>query len=272
MRARSRLFVHRAAAVRRVALGVVVPLATVGLGACGSDDDVGDTLPPISVTSTTAVTATVPPTVPATAPPTIAPTVAPTQPPPTLPPTSTTSTTSPTTTVAVTTTTVSARAASLVLRDNGLGDALFGVDADEVVAYVRSILGTPTADTGWADPFSAFGVCPGTEVRGVTWNDLTLLFSDSSVVTSGHRHFFSYSYGPAFGSTIDPAGPKTATGISVGSTVAELKAAYPGVVVTPADDIFESNFYVKDTLTGFLTGATDADTVLSITGGIGCGE
>ena len=158
------------------------------------------------------------------------------------------------------------------MRQDGLGDAVFGAQADEVIDYIRSIAGPPTSDSGWADPFSAFGVCPGTEVRGVTWGDLLVLFSDDSAVASGRRHFFSYSYGPAFADTPRPAAMRTPEGITVGSSLAELRSAYPTVVVTPGDEIFGPHFHVTDNLNGFLTGETDADIVESIVGGVGCGE
>ena len=54
--------------------------------------------------------------------------------------------------------------AELVLRANGLGDAVFGADPDGVIAYVTSIIGPSTVDTGWVDPLSV-GACPGTEFR-----------------------------------------------------------------------------------------------------------
>ena len=164
------------------------------------------------------------------------------------------------------------KGAALVLRETGLGDAVFGADPDEVIAYVRAILGAPTADSGWADPLSTFGVCPGTEVRGVTWGDLTLLFTDESIVTSGRQHFFTYTYGPAFSASIDPDGLTTPNGITVGSSVADLKAAFPGIVVYPGDDIVDASFYVNDNLTGFLTGTSDTDAIETIFGGVPCGE
>ena len=164
------------------------------------------------------------------------------------------------------------KSATLVLKENGLGDAVFGADADEVVDYINSIAGTPTSDSGWADPFSAFGVCPGTEVRGVTWGDLLVLFSDESLVATGRRHFFSYSYGPPFTSSPRPAGMRTPNGVTLGSTVAELRAAHPDVIVTPGDEIFGPSFHVNDNFNGFLTGGSDDDRLETIIGGVGCGE
>lgn len=233
----------------------VVAACSLALAACGGDDDAApSTLAPttIAATSTTAAPSTT-----AAAVTTVA--------------TTTSSTTSTTTPASTTTSTTTPAAAALVLRDNGLGDALFGTEPEEVIRYVQAVLGPPTADSGWADPFSAFGVCPGTEVRGVTWADLTLLFSDESTVAAGRRHFFNYVYGPAFGVSIQPEGMRTDTGIGIGSTVAELRAAYPTVRVFPPD-IADAYFVVDENLSGFLSGTTDADTVRSVIGGIGCGE
>lgn len=263
-------------------LGVVSAVGMLVVASCGEDSSsTASTLRPIVTTST--VAATVAPLA-TNAPVTVGP--APASPATTVPATTVPATTVPAdsstapASAAATTTAVPATVApttipagaALVLRSNGVGDAAFGADDDEVVAYIRSILGTPTADSGWADPFSSFGVCPGTEVRGVTWGDLTLLFSDESVVATGRRHFFTYNYGPAFSAGIDPAGLATTDGLTVGSTVAELRSVFPLVVVNPGDEIFASNFYIDDNFTGFLTGPTDADTIVSITGGIGCGE
>jgi hypothetical protein len=226
---------------------------------CGSDSSSSTTTMQALVT-TSAPPTTVAPPVTTAAPVTAAPTTA--------APTSTS-----TTTLTSSTTTSSSvpAGAALVLRDDGLGDALFGADADGVIDYITSVLGVPTDDSGWADPFEYFGICPGTEVRGVTWGDLQLLFSDESIITSGRRHFFNYVYGPASGSSIAPVGMQTADGIGVGATVGELRAAYPNVQIYP-EEIYGPYFVVNDNLSGFLTGVTDADQVISFIGGIGCGE
>lgn len=236
---------------------VIVPalVLTGVLAACGGDDDTVETLPTLLPTSST-----------------VAATTTTAAPPTTVAPTTSTSTTSTTTTVAPTTTsTTVSPAAALVLRADALGDAVFGADPESVIDYVRSILGPPTADSGWADPFSAFGVCPGTEVRGVTWDDLTLLFSDDTPVLSGRRHFFSYVYGPAFGATIEPVGMRTDLGIGVGSTVGELRFTYPDVQLNEAD-FAGPWFAIEDQLTGGITGTADTDVVISVVGGYPCGE
>jgi hypothetical protein len=140
-----------------------------------------------------------------------------------------------------------------------------------VVGYVRSILGASTTDSGWVDP-STFGACPGTEVRIVTWNDLSLYFSDQSIVAQGFRHFMSYTYGPPFAAQINPLGLATADGIAVGSTVGALKATYPSVVLNPGDELSGPTFFITEGLFGYLTGTSDADVVTEFVGGFGCGE
>jgi hypothetical protein len=161
--------------------------------------------------------------------------------------------------------------AALVLRDNGLGSAAFGADPDGVIGYVSSVLGKPTVDSGWIDPLSQ-GSCPGTELRTVSFGDLALSFSDESTVASGRRHFFSYSYGPAFGAAISPGGLATEAGLSVGTTVAQMKGTYPTATINPGDDTSPPTFAVSPGLTGLLTGITDTDTVSELQGGFGCGE
>lgn len=184
--------------------------------------------------------------------------------------TSTTST-STTSTVPATTTTIPA-VQGLGLTAQGLGDLLFGADADEVINYVNSILGKPTTDSGWTDPVSAGGTCPGTQIRFTTWNDLSLFFTDQSPAATGIKHFAGYTYGPAFAATIDPFGLTTANGVQVGSTVKQLKAAYPSAKVNPGDQLSGPQFVIEVGLSGFLTGTTNADTIISFVGGFSCGE
>ena len=106
----------------------------------------------------------------------------------------------------------------------------------------------------------------------MAWGDLTLLFGDDSVVTSSRRHFFTWTLGPAFGGTIQPAGMVTDADLGVGATVAQLRGAYPDIRIVPGDENLGPNFVVSDELTGELTGTGDTDRVLSLSGGIPCGE
>jgi hypothetical protein len=219
--------------------------------ACGGGGDAADTLP----TTTSVAVATTSSTIVGDA-------------------TTTTVSTTSTTTASTTSTTSTTvpTAAELILRNDSLGTALFGTDPDGVVRYVSSIIGDPTADTGWVDPISLGAPCPGSEVRFVTWGDLVLFFTDDSPVSRGTRHFASYAYGPPFAAEIEPLGLLTSAGISVGSTVRDLLVAHPEAIVNPEDELTGPSFQIAEGLFGFLTGIGDGDTIISFVGGFGCGE
>jgi hypothetical protein len=183
---------------------------------------------------------------------------------------STTTSTTSTTTSTSTTTTVPA-VKGLTLSHSGIGDASFGADADGVVTYVNSVLGQPTSDSGWVDPTSTGKTCSGTEVRFVVWRDLSLYFTDQSSYVKGLRHFASYTYGPAFGATIDPNGLVTDNGVGVGSTVAALKKAYPGVAIAGSNPTTPTaRFSIQVGLVGTLSGTHPTDLITSFVGGQAC--
>lgn len=229
---------------RRLAPSVVLLLALV-VGACSKEST---STPTSEATSTTAAAATTSSS-------------------------STSTSTSSTSTTSTSTSTTVAAVEGLGLSATGLGDALFGADADGVVDYVKAILGPSDTDTGWIDPTSSGGACPGTQVRFVTWDDLSLFFTDESPAASGIRHFASYSYGPAFSSAgIRPYGLATDAGISVGAPVSLLQATYPTGVLSPGDEIFPATFHIEDGLIAYLTDATPTGTVTEFVGGFGCGE
>lgn len=152
----------------------------------------------------------------------------------------------------------------------------FGTDDDAAIAAISAALGPPTEDSGWIDAFSVYGTCPLPVVRGVHWGDLVGLFTEAATdfASAGTPHFFSWYY--ATGTDPDLA---TDTGISIGATVAQLQAAYPGptFVLVPweFDDtqgIWSTRQFDPEQLYGFTTGLGAADTVTAINGGTGCGE
>ena len=177
------------------------------------------------------------------------------------------------TTVAPATTTTVPVGAALTLRSDGIGDALFGAEPESVIDYVNGVLGAPTTDSGWVS--APERTCPGTEVRSLSWGDLSLLFGDQSTVSSGRRHFFNWSYGPArAGAVIVPAGVTTAAPgrIGVGSTVAQLRAAYPTAIISAGDEIVGPSAAISDGLFAFLSNPMSTGVVISLVGGFGCGE
>ena len=231
---------------RRVA-GPLIVASLLTLASCGGGGGSDDTLTPL-VTTGAPIAATT-----------------------TSPATTSTSSTSSTSTSTSTTTTTIVEGAELFLRSDGLGSIRFGVEPDGVVDYVSSLLGDPDSDTGYIDSFSEFGTCPGTEVRGVRWGDLLLLFGDESDFDSGRRHFYQWQFGPQTGSPLRPNGPLTDGGIGLGATVADIREVYPDVQIFD-DDIFGPGFELEPLLWGTLTGSGDSGRVIALVGGTPCGE
>ncbi len=191
--------------------------------------------------------------------------------------TTSTASTSTTSTTTTTTTTTTVPAGPLLLGPEGVGEVLFGIGADEAIAALTALLGPPDDDSGWVDSFSQFGTCPGTVVRGLQWGRLQVLFSDGPTEwgPEGWRHFFAYVASEFLGPN-DTPDMATAAGISLGSSVAELQEAYGGVLDLVDDPIYGA-LYSVDELPGhpqwgFLSGLGPADRVVSIHGGIGCGD
>ena len=156
-----------------------------------------------------------------------------------------------------------------VLGADGLGAVPFGADPEQTITFVTSVVGAPTADTGWVDPFD-IGPCGGTRIRQVNWNQLQLEFGDVSGVTEGRDHFYAFFYGVEGSSSPQPAGLKTAQGIGAGSSVAALLAAYPGTTLLQGDEFIGPSFNVNDNLAGRISGTADDDVVEAIIGGRPC--
>jgi hypothetical protein len=249
---------------RRVAAVAALALVAV-VSACSSDDESGSsTLAEPTTTVISPTTSSVPESTAAPttrAPVTVAPTTDPAP------------QSSAPTTVAVTTTTEPIALQELILTGEGLGSAQFGADPDGVITYVTSILGSPTDDTGWVDPF-AFAACDGTIARRVDWGALSLLFTDLSPLANGRRHFIGYEYGRVGQVGDDPVGLHTPGGITLGSRVVDLLAEFPEATVNPGEtDInIPDNFFVSTVFYGLLTGVTPDDYVTVLFGGYGCGE
>jgi hypothetical protein len=174
----------------------------------------------------------------------------------------------------VTTTTEAPAIQELLLRGDGLGSARFGAAPDGVIAYVTSILGGNTADTGWVDPYT-FGDCsPATVARKVDWGVLSLIFSDLSSYANGRRHFIGWEYGLVGQIGDEPVGLRTPGAMTLGSRVVDLLAEFPEAGVNQGENDLNipPNFYVSDNFRGLLTGTSDDDFVTVIFGGYGCAE
>jgi len=252
--------------MKRVILVVVV--AALVAAACAPSSESATTSEPQVSTTTVPVTTT---TVPVTT------TTVPVTTTTSAPVTTTTVPATTTTTVPVTTTTAPGGTVELNWPGIQAGPTWvwLGMMEDDAIAAVTAVLGSPTDDSGWVDSFSQYGTCPGSTVRGVHWGDFIMLFTqaDTDFWIGGVPHFFAYYYA---GTT-----PllKTTEGITIGSTLEELEAAYGGPELVIDENPFDPSAgfwkYRLSTwlgMSGGLTGRTPTDTVLSINGGQGCGE
>jgi hypothetical protein len=173
-----------------------------------------------------------------------------------------------TATTEASTSTTGATASDLVLRGDGLGLVALGADPAEAMAAVVAALGDPSADSGWQPAGSSpYGTCPGTEVRGVEWGHLVLLFTDGATAHGSGPHLFAWRISgspPALG---------TANGFGYQATVVDAEELYPGAVeVVPADEPFPGFLRVAadgGTITAYLD---EADVVTNLEAGAACGE
>jgi hypothetical protein len=172
--------------------------------------------------------------------------------------------------------------APVVLRGDGLGAVRFGAPVDEVIAGLTLRWAPPTSDTGWVDAGSSpFGICPGKEVRAVGWRGFSVLFSDGPTPhgPAGRPHFFTWEYRvddperPA----PDPGGSRprlrTANGISVGATVAQLRRAYGNRLQLVAELPGRPGFQVQlpeGNILGSVTTLEPRGVALNLLSGGGC--
>lgn len=190
------------------------------------------------------------------------------------------STTTTTTTTDTSTTTTAAGDGELVLSEgavvSGGAEVPFGTGVDAAIAAISASLGDPTEDSGWIDAFSVYGTCPLPVVRAVHWEGFIALFTqaETDFAAAGTPHFFSWYYPSG-----DDIGLETDAGVGIGSTVADLEAAYagPAFVLTPWEfdedqGIWSTRQFDVEQLYGFTTGFAPGDTVTAINGGTGCGE
>jgi hypothetical protein len=203
-------------------------------------------------------------------------------------------TTAPTTTAPPSSSTAAARPTSeVVLRPDGLGVAAFGSGRQQALAALRRKLGPPDETGAWTGA-TPFGTCPG-DTRAARWGRLYVLFTNGPTRygPSGTWHLFAYQVDAVQRTKVDPqyAGPtpppeppplrgyspETAAGIGFGSTLAELRAAYPGRVSTSYGTPggvhrFRIRLDAAGELSGTLSGGTAAATVTGLTAGQRCGE
>ncbi len=140
--------------------------------------------------------------------------------------------------------------AEMELKAGGLDNLVFDSPSAEVIAAVKTRFGAPEKD--------GQVTCDSGSDRTVAWPAISLVFAEDKWV------------GYSFESTTDRAA--TDKGIRVGSTVAELKAAYPSVKLDETSLGIEwfVEFDAERFLSGSVSGLTNGDKVDRISSGDIC--
>jgi hypothetical protein len=123
---------------------------------------------------------------------------------------------------------------TLALEPFGLGDARFGDPPETVIAALTGLLGEPISDETQTGTMPDGIGGENTTLRDLRWQGLLVSFTDWSPAGTGPMHFARWI-------ASEPVGPNatafaTPEGVRVGSTVADLTAAYGPDVVTADDD------------------------------------
>ena len=151
----------------------------------------------------------------------------------------------------------------LVLEPDGIGMARFGDPGGHIVEMLTGSLGLPNEDA--TIPCSG----PVAEMRAVRWGDLTLFLSEDAFV--GYIDTMYYpNDAPALA-------PKTAEGVGIHTTRADLVAAYRDRVTFADVPDMGPNDAVeyridRGELNGLLEGAGEDGVVITVRAGQGCFE
>jgi hypothetical protein len=156
---------------------------------------------------------------------------------------------------------------ALALRGDGLGVVDFGAEPESAIAAVAAELGDPRTDTGWEPSSSAYGTCPGEQIRGVEWDGLVLLFTDGDTAQGTGEHLFTWRVTGA------PPAVATVKGLGFGATAADAEELYPGDVETVvAEEPFPA-FLEIQAEGGLVRAYLDGDdSITNLEAGTACGE
>ncbi len=181
--------------------------------------------------------------------------------------TDTTTSSVPLTTASTAPTTTTARLTkeAIVLAANGVGPLEFGTNAAHTIARFMQALGEPEKNT----PLPVGTACGAT--RRLHWANFQVLVNEVSGASgAGKPGFAGWFLGPLGANALDF---KTDKGIGIGSTVAQLKAAY-GSDLTVARGEAGPGFTITQPggiLIGQLDGQADASKIKNIQSGNYCG-
>jgi hypothetical protein len=157
----------------------------------------------------------------------------------------------------------------------------FGAAFDDVQPALVAAFGEPSADTGITSSFSAYGTCPGEQLRALEFADgaLYVLFGD---VDGPELTMYQWTLADEGRTDEVPkamalVGDVTTYEFGVGDTLGSLGEGSSGAELEVFDDDepLPAAFRLQDQSPGFygyLTGTQDDDTLTGVQAGTACGE
>ena len=144
----------------------------------------------------------------------------------------------------------------------------FGDDAQRTLDKLTAVLGSPTKDAGWKKA----DTCDGSEARRVSFGDLEVVFTKGAVETDPSSRTFQQWFVGGEGAT--PAGLLTLEKIGVGSTMVDLKRAFPKLkVIQPVKGDPAGEFFTNpegESVSGVTNNTSDRAFVLQLWAGTAC--
>ena len=145
----------------------------------------------------------------------------------------------------------------------------FGEESELVLNEMTAALGNADHDTGWRKD----DTCEGSSTRRVRWGDLELVFTKGANGLEPDTLTFQQWHISGSGTIANTM--VTPEGIGVGSTVGDLKRAYPESKVTRARSSDEAGIYLTKPEDGpFIQGITkdtdDKSPITSMWAGLAC--
>lgn len=150
----------------------------------------------------------------------------------------------------------------------------FGDSYAQSAPDLLRFLGAPSRDTGTINPFSAYGTCPGTDLRVLEYagGALQVFFG----TRRGARQMTVYSWSLTAPSAAAPkasarVGGRARFAFGPGTTLRQLEAGAGRTLRLADDELTGPSFRVEDRSGGFF-GTLEGDRVRSVSAGEGCGE
>ena len=145
----------------------------------------------------------------------------------------------------------------------------FGEESELVLNELTAALGNADHDTGWRKD----DTCEGSSTRRVRWGDLELVFTKGA--NGLEPDTLTFQQWHISGSSAVVATLITPEGIGVGSTVGDLKRAYPETKVTRARSSDEAGIYLTKPeggpfIQGFTKDTEDKSLITSMWAGLAC--